>query len=137
MNPSGVEQGAQVAADGLQQMPQEGRPLFPLNVVLVELAVAAARADGDAGNGREPVVPIPMVEEGPLSHRRPGFRPRGDQEEAAFIGEDERGGQPRGVFFIRGQTVCFQRAMAFSSLSMARRSGFWWLQPAGWSSLPT
>jgi hypothetical protein len=39
------------------------------------------------------------------------------------------GRQPRGVFFTRGQTDCFHSAMAASLRSMARRSGFWWLQP--------
>jgi hypothetical protein len=33
-------------------------------------------------------------------------------------------------FFIRGQSCCFHRAMAASSRSTARRSGFWQLQPS-------
>jgi hypothetical protein len=39
------------------------------------------------------------------------------------------GTQPVGVFFIRGQSWRFHCSMRFSSRSMARRSGFWWLHP--------
>jgi hypothetical protein len=47
------------------------------------------------------------------------------------------GCQPCGVFFTRGQTDRFHSAMVASSRSMARRSGFWWLQPIWCRSLPT
>jgi hypothetical protein len=47
------------------------------------------------------------------------------------------GCQPSGVFFTLGQTDRFHSAMAASSRSTARRSGFWWLQPSSWRSLPT
>jgi hypothetical protein len=47
------------------------------------------------------------------------------------------GAQPGGVFFMRGQSLRTHRSMAASSLSSARRSGFWWLQPKACMSLPT
>jgi hypothetical protein len=51
----------------------------------------------------------------------------GNQLEAGFIGKCYMGTQPRSVFLIRGQSSCFQRWIAFSSRSRARRSGFWGL----------
>jgi hypothetical protein len=47
------------------------------------------------------------------------------------------GRQPCGVFFTRGQLDRFHSAMASSLRSRARRSGFWWLHPIWWRSLPT
>jgi len=141
MNLAVIQQRDDRTRDLAQQMPEERRHFFALNVVLVQMAVErtmkAAGADRDARNGGEPIVAIAMRHDRRLSHRAPGFLHRRDQEEAAFIEKDEVGSQPRGVFFTRGHTVCFQAAMAASSRSRARRSGFWWLQPSWCNSLPT
>lgn len=136
-----VQQHDHLAADVVQQLAEEPRDVFALDVVLVQLAVQrtmeALGADGDAGDGGNPVVALPIPQDGGLAHRTPGFANGGDQEEARFIDEDDMGCQPRGVFFTRGQTVCFQSAMAASSRSTARPSGFWWLHPNWCRSLPT
>jgi hypothetical protein len=141
MNLAVIQQRDDGPVDLAQQMPEEPSHFFSLNVVLVQMAVKrtmkAAGADGDSGNGGEAIVTIPMRHDRRLSHRAPGLLHRRDQEEAAFVEKDDVGCQPRGVFFTRGQTVCFQVSMAAASRSMARRSGFWWLQPTRWSSLPT
>jgi len=136
-----IQQNDQMAADLMQQMTEEGRHFFALDIVRIELAVQrtmkALRTDGDAGDGRDAVVPIPMMQDGCLSHGAPGLTDRRDQEEARFVDKDEMGCQPGGVFFTRGQTDRFHSAMAVSSRSTARRSGFWWLQPIRCRSLPT
>lgn len=88
------------------------------------------RADGDRRVDREPVASVVVLEDGRLPARRPGAAHRRDQEEAGFVGEDDPGTQPCGVFFTRGQVEVFQRAMAASSRSMARRSGRWCDQPS-------
>ena len=141
MNLAVVQQRDDGAVDLAQQMPEEHRHFFALYVVLVQMAVKrtvkATGADRDPGNGGEAIVTIPRRHDRRLSHRTPGFLHRRDQEKAAFVEKDEVGCQPRSVFFTRGQTVCFQASMATSSRSMARSSGFWWLQPTWWSSLPT
>src|SRR4030042_7187993 len=93
--------------------------------------------NGDAGDGGDPVMAITMMQNRGLAYRAPRFKNRRDQEEARFVDKDEVGCQPCGVFFTRGQTDFFHFSMAASSLSIARRSGFWWLQPIWWRSLPT
>jgi hypothetical protein len=141
MNAAIVQQHDEGAGDLTQQGAEEGRDLVALDIVLIELAVQrtpeALRADGDARNGRDPLVRIPMAQERGLAHRTPRLADRGDQEEARLVDEDEVGPQPGGVFFTRGQTARFHAAMAASSRSTARRSGVWWLQPSWWRSFPT
>jgi hypothetical protein len=141
MNPAIVEQDDEVAGDLAQQLAEERCHLLALDIVFVQLAVQRAmttlRADGDARDGRDPVVRIPMPHDRGLAHRAPGLPDRRDQEEARLVDEDEVGAQPCGVFFTRGQPERFHAAMAASSRSRARRSGFWWLQPNWCKSLPT
>ena len=141
VNPAVVQQHDEGAGDLTQQGALEDRDLVALDVVLIQLAVqramGALRADGDARDGREAVVRVPVPHDRRLPHRAPRLADRGDQEEARLVDEDEVGPQPCGVCFTRGQTDCFQTAMAASSRSRARRSGFWWLQPIWWRSLPT
>jgi hypothetical protein len=141
VNPAIVQQDHEVAGDLAQQLPEEGRDFTALDIVRVEVtvqrAMAALRADGDPRDGGDAVVRIPVPHDRRLAHRTPGPPDRGDQEEARFVDEDKVGAQPRGVFFTRGQPSRFQRAMATSSRSTARRSGFWGLQPSWCRSLPT
>ena len=141
MSPAIVQQSDQMSPYLTQQIAKEYCHFFALNIVLVELAVQCAmeafRADGDTRDGRDPVMAIPMEQDRCLSHRTPGLTNRRDQEEARFVDKDEVGCQPCGVFFTRGQTDRFHSAMAASLRSKARRSGFWWLQPIWWRSLPT
>ncbi len=136
-----VQQHDQLAADLVQQLAEEPLHFFALNVVLVQVAVQrtmeALGADGDAGDGGNPVVAIPIPQNGGLPHGTPGFADGGDQEESRFVDKDDMGCQPRGVFFTRGQTVRFHAVMAISSRSAARPSGFWWLHPNRCRSLPT
>jgi hypothetical protein len=63
----------------------------------VQRTMKALRTDGDAGDGRDAVVPIPMTQDRCLSHRAPGLTDRRDQEEARFVDKDEMGCQPGGV----------------------------------------
>jgi hypothetical protein len=141
VNPAMVQQHDEMAGDLVQQGAEEGRDFVALDIVLIELAVQrtpeAPRADGDAGDGREAVVRLPVAQDRGLAHRTPRLADRGDQEEARFVDDEEVGPQPRGGFFTRGQTACFHAAMAPSSRSRARRSGVWWLQPSWCRSLPT
>jgi len=141
VNPAIVQQHDEVAGDLTQQGAEEGCDLVALDIVLIQLAVqravAAPRADGDAGDGRDAVVRVPVPHDRRLPHRPPGLANRGDQEETRLVDEDEVGPQPRGVFFTRGQTTRFHAAMAASSRSRARRSGVWWLHPSWCRSLPT
>ena len=49
--------------------------------------------------------------------------------QAAFVDEDDRAPFGAGLFFKAGQVLRFQVAMAASSRSSARPTGFWQLQP--------
>jgi hypothetical protein len=127
VDPAVVQQHDEVAGDLAQQVTEKRRDLLALDIVLIQLAVQrtpeALGADGDARDGRDAVVRVPMADDRRLAHRAPRLADRGDQEEARFVDEDEVGAQPRGVFFTRGQADCFHAAMAASSRSTARRSG--------------
>ena len=112
-----------------QQLTQESTDLLLPDVVkkqeIVEAQVMPPRAHRNSGNDRDLVAPsLAMAKNGSLALRSPGSDHVGDQEEARFIGKDDVGIQPRSVFFIRNQFFCFQRTMAFSFCSSARRSGF-------------
>jgi len=114
------------------QMPQQvaeklANLLLPdvLEVKLIEKTQALPlRADRDSRDHRDLVPSVSMVDHRRLPHRCPGLGDVGDQQKPGFIGKNYMGAQPRGVFFTRGQSFCFQRAMAASSRSMARVSGF-------------
>jgi hypothetical protein len=141
MDPAIVQEYDEVAGDLAQQGAEEGHDLVAPDVVLIQMAVqramGALRADGDARDGRDAVVRVPVAHDRRLPDRPPRLADRGDQEEARLVDKDEVGPQPRGVFFTRGQADCFQVAMAASLRSTARRSGVWWLQPSWCRSLPT
>ncbi len=141
MDPAIIQHHDEGAGNLPQQVPEEGRHFGALDVVFVQLAVEGAvtalRANRDARDGRDAVVRIPVPHDRGVAHRAPGLPHRGDQEEARFVGKDEMGAQPRGVFFTRGHASRFQRAMPASLRSAARRSGVWGLQPSWCRSLPT
>jgi hypothetical protein len=122
-------------------MAKESFDLFALDVVFIQQAIErttqALGADGNAGDRGDPIVTIAVTHHRGLAHRTPRFPYGGDQEEPGFVDEDDVGRQPCGVFFTAGHTVRFHSAMAVSSRSTARRSGFWWLQPNWCRSLPT
>lgn len=129
------------SAEMAKQMTQEGADLGVLDVLRMEAVVEAeATAAGAYGNPRDhgdPVALLVVVEKRGLSARRPGLAQTRNQEEARFVDEDEVGTQPRGFFLMRGHASRFQRSIASSLRSKARRSGFWWLKPSVWSSRPT
>ena len=141
MNLAIIQQGNQMPGYLSQELAEKRDHFFTVDIALIELAVQgtmeAFRTDGNTRDSRDPVMTIPMKYDRGLSHRTPGLVDRRDQEEARFVDKDEMGCQPCGVFFTRGQTDRFHFSMAASSRSTARRSGFWWLQPIWWRSLPT
>ncbi len=111
--------------------------------VLVELAaevqpaVATAWAQAEAGKNRDPVMALPVAQQGRATPWCPGAPHHGGQLEPGLIEEDEVGAQPPGVFFTRGHSFLFHRSILASSRSRARRSGFWALQPIWCRSRPT
>ena len=87
--------------------------------LVVEAYAAPCGADRDAGDDGDLVPTVAVTMHRRLASWRPGLGDVGNQEEAGFVGKDEVGTQPRSVFFTRGHSVRFQRAMAASSRSAA------------------
>ena len=84
---------------------------------------------GQAANQRKAFPVEGLLQNGRLSAQRPGARPRRPGAQPAFVNKDNGLALPVRLFFNAGQTCCFQRAIALSSRSMARRSGRWQLNP--------
>ncbi len=80
------------------------------------------------GRERRPVERLDHHRRAPLGG--PG-RPHGRSlGEARLVEEPEPGLQPLGFFLIWGQSRCFQRVIARSLRSLARRAGRWRLHPS-------
>ncbi len=92
-------------------------------------AVSLGRNDQGRDRGNFPIRVGPVVEERCLASWSPGSPHQRHQQEAALIEKNEGGAYARSVFFTFGQTVLIQDRIASSSRSMARRCGFWGLQP--------
>ena len=92
-------------------------------------SVSAGRDDQCGDGGNFPIEVGPMPEQGRLAAGRPGPPHKRHHQEAAFVEKDESGAYPCSVFFTRGHSALTQSWMAVSSRSMARRWGFWGLQP--------
>ena len=77
-----VQQDDHVPADLTEEMPQEHDHLVALDVVLVEVAVQGTMeppgADGDAGDGGDPIVTLAMTHDGGLADGTPGLADRRD-----------------------------------------------------------
>ena len=96
--------------------------------LVIETGMLPLRTNRDPRDDGDSLAPIARAQERSLAAWGPGLDHVRNQQESGFVDEDEGGAQPRSVFFTRGQSFCFQRWMACSSRSTARRSGFWWLQ---------
>jgi len=141
MHPEAVPDHDERLAKMAEEVTQERDDLPLADVVMMPLIVeaesAALGADGDPGDNRDPIMTLPVPQKRRLPARRPGARDCRRQLEARLVDEDEIGPQPKGVFFTWGQRTRFQRSIAASFRSRARRSGFWQLQPHWPRSRPT
>jgi hypothetical protein len=136
-----VPEQEHVTAEMPEQVTKEEAYLRLLDVLEMQLEVEVEAppdgADRDGRDGRDPIAAIEVTDNGRLADRRPCLRDRWRQEEAGFVGKNEVGTQPRGVFFSRGHSSRTNRRMAVSSRSMARFCGFWWLHPSRCIRRPT
>lgn len=127
-----IQQDDDRTAKMTEQHAEEASHIVLSDAVQEELIVKAQSAFlGTHGNGRDdgkffpPALPIAV--QGSAADGSPGLHHQRHHQEARFIRKNYMGAQPPGLFFIRGQSFCFHPAMASSSRSIARRSGFWWL----------
>lgn len=123
-----IQDGDQMATQVSQQIAQEHANLIVPDVVEVKLVekaeVLALGTDGDPRDDRDLVTAVTVPVHGSLAARRPGLDHMGNQQKSGFVGKDDVGAQPRGVFFRRGHSFCFQRSISSSLRSTARFSGF-------------
>ena len=136
-----IQQYNHWAAQMLQQFAQIQTDLILPDVVIeeqiVEPQVAPLRAYRNSGKDGDLVTSsLAVAMNGSFALRRPGSDHVRNQQETRFIGKDDVGTQPCGVFFIRAHSFCFQRSIWSSSRSRARLSGFCGFQPRLCSKRP-
>ena len=94
-------------------------------------------ADTECGDHRYlPAVTANVPQHRSLPSPAPGAPHHGEQEQAAFIDEDQPGAQAVGFFLIRGHSCLTQRWISSSSRSNARRVGRCGLHPRERSRRP-
>jgi len=142
VNAAAVAEDDEVPADLAEYGAQEHRDL-PMGDVApgiemdVESAAPPPGAHGHRRDRRDFVAAIPMPDDRRVAAGGPGAPDVRNQPEATFAEEHQMGVQARRVLFTATQRYRFQRAMAASSRSTARHSGFWHDQPSVVSSRPT
>lgn len=123
-----VPENDDVAGHLLEQLAQELARLQLPDVLCMELEVEvetlANRGHRDAGDRRDPVTTVEVIDRGCLANGRPSLGHRGRQLEARFVGEDEMGAQPPGVFFTLGHSLLTKRRISASLRSSAFLCGF-------------
>ncbi len=128
VRPPAVPEQEDVATQVTYEVAQKGADLVLLDVLVVQVGIeaegVAPGADRDARDGRYPIAPVEMTNHRRLAHGRPGPCDRRGQEEARFVGKDEVGAQPSGVFFTLGQSSRTNRRISASFRSSARFCGF-------------
>ena len=113
-----------------KQVAEEQTHFFLPNIVIEEVVVEVQplpfRADRDAGDHGNFVAPIDMPMNRCLPYRSPGLGNIGNEEKSRLVGKhyDYVGAQPSGFFLMRGHCRRFHCSTAWSSHSIARRSGF-------------
>lgn len=116
-----------------KQVAKKPANLSLLDVLTVQLAIQSKTTtrgtDRHGGDRGDLVVFVRVSDERSHSANSPGTADGRNQEISGFVNKREVGIQPRRFFFIRGQSCRFHASMAASSRWVARRSGFWQLQP--------
>src|SRR6267143_5022604 len=142
VNTAAIQQDDDRAPEMSQQGAEEDGDFDMADVLVgmqvhVEAQAVTDGADGDRRDRGDLVAAIAVADDRGLPPSGPGPSDIWDQEEAALVGEDDMGLQALRVFFTAVHRYRFHRAMAASSRSNARRSGFWHDHPRRVSRRPT
>jgi len=127
VNRCAIPQNQYFSADMALQVMQELKDLEAFDAARMNLKVEAPLRQ--AANDREAFPVEGLLQHRRLSAPRPSPRPRGTRAQSAFVDEDDGSPLLAGLFFKAGQITRFQRRMAGSLRSTARRSGRWQLKP--------
>ena len=141
VNGGAVPDDDDVPAQVPQQVPEEVMHLVLRDILRMHAEVqpepTSSRTDRKAADHGDAIAAVVVAMDRGLPDRRPGAPHGRDHHEAGFVGKDDIGTQPRGVFFTCGQRLRFHCSILSSSRSSARRSGFWQLKPSSCSSRAT
>ena len=135
MNACPIPEDPYFARDVSLQMLEKFDDLGGLDAAGVDLKIKPPQRQ--SANDQEALPVKCFLQDRGLPAQRPCARSRGTGAHPAFIQENEGASFPAGLFFRAGHVVRFHLRMAFSSRSMARRSGRWQLNPFAFSIYQT
>ena len=115
------------AGDMSLQVPEELNDLGAFDTALMNLKIKPPQRQ--PSNDRKTFPVEGLVQHRCMSARRPSADTGRACAQPAFIDEDDGSPLLAGLFFKAGHSTRCQRRMAFSSRSIARRSGRWQLKP--------
>lgn len=121
MDGSAIPQDEDTTFDMTLQMLNKLHHLRAFDAALVDLKVESSQ--GDAANDGKAFPVETLVQQRCLPLRCPSAHTCRLGAQPAFVDKDDGAALLPGVFFNLGQVLRFHVAMAFSSRSMARRSG--------------
>jgi hypothetical protein len=88
-----------------QKMTQKEGNIRGLNILLLEPEVKPQMPplgrDGEAGDSRDSISPVEMIQNGSLSPRRPGSANIGNEQKPTFIEKSQMGSKYDGFFLLR------------------------------------
>lgn len=122
-----IPQDQYLAWNMTQQVLQKKDDLRALDAAGVDLKVKTPQ--GQSANDGEALPVEGFLQKRSLPAQGPSARPGGTCAQAAFVDEDDGLLLAAGFFFKAGHCTRRQWRMAFSSRSIARRSGRWQLKP--------
>lgn len=127
MNGGAIPEDQDFSGDMSLEMFQEFNHLKTFDAAGMDLKEKSPQ--GQAADERKTFPVERLVEHWGLSAWSPGARPGRPGAQPAFVNKDNGSALATRFFFKVGQTSRFQRPIALSSRSRARRSGRWQLNP--------
>ena len=127
MNGGAIPENQQLSGNVPLEVFQEFNHLKAFDAAGMDLKEESPKGQGADDRKAFPVERL--VKHRSLSPWCPGAGPGRAGAQSAFVNKDKGSSLPARLFFNAGQTASFQRRIALSSRSTARRSGRWQLKP--------
>lgn len=136
MDRRAIPEHQEFAGDVAEQVLEEAHDVRALVGVLLHVQQQSS-IRGDAADDRQVIAAQRQAEDRRLAARGVGPDGAGQQIEAGLVDPDDGPSFPVGPLFRAGQRSVRQASIAASFRWLARWTGFWTLQPAARSRLPT
>jgi hypothetical protein len=134
VNPPVVHDDDLLAGDGPVQTLQEFQDILRGDVVLMtfeeKIEGFSFRRDRNRADNREPVMPLPVLENRRLAFDRPGLSDDGRKHESRLVNEDDR------LFSPDWPVVLFSANLSVATLRPTLRSALWLSSGASDNSTP-